>query len=290
MSSPASMAELPSRREFLRRIGSGLVVWVVLRGTARAQVNEAAHPARFIPRETDDFNAFLSIGRDGRVTCFTGKIEMGQGPVTSLPQMLAEELDVSVDSVDMVMGDTELCPFDAGDLGIHDDPGVRQGLARGRGGGKGRPARARVRGAKGARVPAHGARRRGQRRAGLLRGPSPTASSTGGRPIERRLAVKPGLKSPGEFRVIGKPLLRRDSRDKVTERHSTRATFSLPGMLYARVLRAPGARGRTASMVDTSGVGGIDGVVLVQQPDLVAVLHELPDVAEDALWQAPRRV
>ena len=64
-----------------------------------------------------DFNAFLRIGEDGRVTCFTGKIEMGQGPITSLPQMLAEELETPLDTVDIVMGDTDLCPWDMGTFG-----------------------------------------------------------------------------------------------------------------------------------------------------------------------------
>jgi CO/xanthine dehydrogenase Mo-binding subunit len=65
----------------------------------------------------DDFNAFLRIGEDGRVSCFTGKIEMGQGVITSPAMMLADELEVPLDSVDMVMGDTDLCPWDAGTWG-----------------------------------------------------------------------------------------------------------------------------------------------------------------------------
>lgn len=49
-----------------------------------------------------DFNAFLRIGVDNRATCFVGKIEMGQGPIASFAQMVAEELDVAYASVDMV--------------------------------------------------------------------------------------------------------------------------------------------------------------------------------------------
>jgi len=48
---------------------------------------------------------------------FTGKIEMGQGPITSLAQIMADELDVPYESVKMVMGDTDLCPWDDGTWG-----------------------------------------------------------------------------------------------------------------------------------------------------------------------------
>jgi hypothetical protein len=51
-----------------------------------------------------DFNALLRIGTDERVLCLTGKIEMGQGIITPLPQMLADELDVSYDAVDILYG------------------------------------------------------------------------------------------------------------------------------------------------------------------------------------------
>jgi CO/xanthine dehydrogenase Mo-binding subunit len=64
-----------------------------------------------------DVNAYLHIGADGRVTCLVGKVEMGQGAQTSLPQLAAEELDVPLSSIDIVMGDTDLCPYDAGTWG-----------------------------------------------------------------------------------------------------------------------------------------------------------------------------
>ena len=65
----------------------------------------------------EDFNAYLVIGEDGRVTVFSGKIEMGQGVLTSQAQMLAEELGVELASVDMVLGDTDRCPWDMGTFG-----------------------------------------------------------------------------------------------------------------------------------------------------------------------------
>ena len=76
------------RRDFLKMLGGGLIIFI------SPALSEAQYGYR--RQETSaDFNAFLRIGEDGRVTCFTGKIEMGQGIITSLAQMLAEELEVS---------------------------------------------------------------------------------------------------------------------------------------------------------------------------------------------------
>ena len=91
------------RREFLRLTGGGIfILFTVGDSLAFQQERQGRLPS--------DFNAFLRIGEDGRVSCLTGKIEMGQGVVTSLGQMLADELDVALESIDMVMGDTDICP------------------------------------------------------------------------------------------------------------------------------------------------------------------------------------
>ena len=105
-----------NRREFLKRFSGGIVIFIALSDVLFAQ-EEARRPRGGRPGLPSDFNAFLRIGEDGRVTCFTGKIEMGQGPVTSLPQMLAEDLETPLDSVDIIMGDTDLCPWDMGTFG-----------------------------------------------------------------------------------------------------------------------------------------------------------------------------
>ena len=96
-----------NRREFLKIAGGGIFIFFTVGELPLLAQNRL--PA--------DFNAFLRIGEDGRVACFTGKIEMGQGVVTSLAQMLADELDVALETVDMVMGDTDLCPWDMGTFG-----------------------------------------------------------------------------------------------------------------------------------------------------------------------------
>ena len=107
-----------TRRQFLKRLGvlgGGIVVCFTMGDPlALARAKREGFLSANIPT---DFNSFLIISAEGRVTCLTGKIEMGQGAITSLPQMLADELDVSYDDVEIVMGDTYFCPWDAGTFG-----------------------------------------------------------------------------------------------------------------------------------------------------------------------------
>ena len=103
---PSSM-EL-DRREFLKRMGGGLLITFSLKDYP------VLFGKGFLQDDEPDLNAYLRIGEDERIQLYTGKIEMGQGPITSLPQMLADELDVHYDNIDIIMGDTDICPWDAG--------------------------------------------------------------------------------------------------------------------------------------------------------------------------------
>src|ERR1019366_4134409 len=66
--------------------------------------------------------AWLHIGENGAVTVYTGKVEVGQNIRTSLSQCVAEELHVPVSKIQMVMGDTQLTPFDMGTFGSRTTP------------------------------------------------------------------------------------------------------------------------------------------------------------------------
>ena len=66
--------------------------------------------------------AWLHVDTDGAVTAFTGKVDVGQGNRTALSLLVAAELDVPVDSVRLVMGDTDLCPYDRGTFGSRSMP------------------------------------------------------------------------------------------------------------------------------------------------------------------------
>ncbi len=73
---------LLSRREFIQGLGSGIVIFFAVGEAPTAKGQSRGK------KERPDFNAYLRIGEDGRVTCFTGKVELGQGPITSLAQTL----------------------------------------------------------------------------------------------------------------------------------------------------------------------------------------------------------
>ncbi len=76
-----------TRRGYLALTGTGLFLSFCV-GPLEAFQEPARLPSR--PGYPADFNAYLRIGPEGRVTCFVGKVELGQGVMTSLPMLLAE--------------------------------------------------------------------------------------------------------------------------------------------------------------------------------------------------------
>jgi isoquinoline 1-oxidoreductase len=266
------------RRQFLKLVGGGIVVIFTIPDAQAAQ-EEGQRRRGQGEQLPEDFNAFLRIGPDGRVTGFSGKIEMGQGVITPLAQLLAEELDVSLDSVDMVMGDTDLCPWDMGTFGSMTTrvfgPHFRAAAAEAR-------AVLVELAAERLQVP----KEHLKTKAGVVyeeSGPKKVtyAELAQGRKILRHVKGAP-LKVPAEFTIIGKPILRKDSVEKVTGRAKYAGDIREPGMLHARILRPP-AHGAKLLNADTSGAREIEGVQVVQDGDLIAVLHEYPDLAERAL-------
>jgi nicotinate dehydrogenase subunit B len=265
------------RRDFFKLLGGGIFVWV----TTLDPTEMLAIP--FVQRRerTTDFNAFVLIGEDGKVRCFTGKIEMGQGIITSLAQQIADELDVTLDSVEMVMGDTRLCPYDRGTWGSLTTREFSHAL---------RAAGAEARGVllelaeERLGTPVSGL---GVKDGVIFETSDPGnrvtyASLAKGKRIERFLTVKPGVKSPAEFRYVGQSLLHSDGRLKVTGEALFTGDIKLPGMVYARVLRPPSHSSRLVS-VDYSAAQQMEGVEVVHEGDLVAVLHPLRDMVDAAI-------
>jgi nicotinate dehydrogenase subunit B len=260
------------RRQFLKLTGCGVFILFSVEdpfGAGQERGGQRGYP--------DDFNAYLKIGQDGRVTCYSGKMEMGQLNTTALAQMLAEELEVPFDSVDMVMGDTQLCPFDGGTNGSRSikyfGPAVRAA------GAEAREVLIQL-AAEQLKLPAASLRAEGG--FVVVQGNARTRVAYGaltrGRRIERRLDGKPALKKAADCRVIGAALSPRDGRDKVTGHAKFSGDIRLPGMLYGAVLRPP-VHGARMKNVDVSAVQKVEGARVFQDGDFVAVVHPRPDGA-----------
>ncbi len=72
---------------------------------------------------------WIHVGADGTVTAFAGKVDVGQDNGTAFAMLVAEELGVPLPAVRMVLGDTDLCPFDIGTFGSRSMPDTGQALA-----------------------------------------------------------------------------------------------------------------------------------------------------------------
>src|SRR6266852_2795604 len=94
-----------SRREFLKASGAIIVSAAGTAFIGEALAQTAAGKPPLVPTELDSWVAILP---DGRVTAFFGKMDMGQSLDIAIAQIVADELDVAVDTVDVVMGDTAL--------------------------------------------------------------------------------------------------------------------------------------------------------------------------------------
>jgi nicotinate dehydrogenase subunit B len=266
-----------SRRDFFKTAGSGIFILFTV-GESLFDPQERQRPQRTMPA---DFNAYLKIGEDGHVSCYTGKIEMGQGVVTSLGQMLADEMDIPVESVVMVMGDTDLCPWDMGTFGSMSTrffgPALRNA------GAEARLVLLEL-GSEYLKTPIDQLATEG----GFVFVKSRTqnkvsyAQLANGKKIERRPSGKATLKKPTEFKIINKSMTRRDAEEKVTGKAKYAADVQLPGMLYAKILRPP-AHGAKLIDADLNEAKKVEGVQVIKEGDFVAVLHKYPDVADLAL-------
>jgi nicotinate dehydrogenase subunit B len=263
------------RREFMRLMGGGVFVFFTVgdREELPAQQRAPGYPA--------DFNAYLRIGEDGKVTVYSGKIEMGQGVMTSLAQMAADELGVGLQSIDMVMGDTSLCPYDSGTYGSMSTrffgPALRGAAAE---------ARAVLIELASDRLKVPKDMLGVEDGAVFVASDKQTRITFGqlanGQKIARHLEGKAITKPVSQFTLMGKPVKRLDGEVKVTGKAAYAGDIRLPGMLYARILRPP-AHGARLKNVDTSAAARMPGITVINEGDLIAVLHKDPEASEKAL-------
>ncbi|RQQ06434.1 xanthine dehydrogenase family protein molybdopterin-binding subunit [Burkholderia stagnalis] len=229
-------------------------------------------------------NAFVQIDRNGQVTLVMPKVEMGQGVYTSLPMLIAEELEVPLSNVtlDHAPPNEKLFadPLLGGQL-TGGSTSIRYAWEPMRRAGA--TARTLLVGAAAKQWNVDPAACRAEN-GEVLHPPSGRRASYGQLadaaaklPVPKDVA----LKKPADFKLIGKPVKRLDSPEKVDGTAQFGLDVRLPGMLYAVIVNSPVFGGTIASIDDTAAkrIGGVRQVV--RADNAVAVVG-------DHTWAAKR--
>jgi nicotinate dehydrogenase subunit B len=250
------MYELTSTRRNFLKTTSGLIVTFTLAEGILPAVGQKTAPTKTVA--LDDVDAFLAIGADGRVTLYTGKVDLGTGIRTALAQIAAEELDVPFDQLTITQGDTALTP----------DQGPTWGSFTIQNGGM-QIRRAAATARKGLLELA--ANRLGVAAGalsidnGTIKGNGRSVSYAeliGGRTFSLKLDKDAPVKDPAAYAIVGKSVPRTDIPAKVTARFTYMQDFRVDGMLHGRVMR-PLAFGADLESIDASSVTKTPGVVKV---------------------------
>jgi nicotinate dehydrogenase subunit B len=227
---------------------------------------------------------WIAIGTDGTITAFSGKVEIGTGVRTALAQIVAEELDVPLERVHMVMGDTDLTPdegYTAGSMTITSSgTALRHAAAEAR--------RALLEMASeqldadldelsiqdGVITVAHDPKR------------SVTyAELMGGKLFNLPVTDQAPLKPPETYRIVGTSTPREDLPRKVTGGPSFIQDLKVSGMVHARLVRPPNPAAKLVAM-DESSVKDIPGLVkVVQRGNFIGVVAEREEQAIQAAKQ-----
>src|SRR6266571_4395426 len=271
------MSRAIHRREFLKvsiGAGGGLLLGFRLGGTGETLAMQNGSAASFAP------NAFGRIGTDERVTVIVNHSEMGQGVYTSLPMLLAEELDADWNKVGF-----ESAPVDAkynhpvfGMQMTGGSSSVWSGFEQFRQAGA--AARAMLVAAAAQQWNVEPSKCRTD--SGAVFDPS-NRKLTYGQLAEAAAKLTPPaqvpLKDPKTFKLIGKPAKRLDTSDKVNGKAVFGIDVKMPRMLIAVVARPPifGAKVRAFDDSRARSMAGIRRIVAV--PSGVAVIA-------DSFWQA----
>jgi CO/xanthine dehydrogenase Mo-binding subunit len=227
--------------------------------------------------------AWLAINADGTVTLMTGKVELGQGILTALSQICAEELDVALARIRVISGDTGVTPNEGVTAGSFSMPNagtavqyasaeVRQILVN---------MAAQALGAEPGALTVED---------GTVRAPGGRGTTywalSGGRAIMQEATAGVRPKDPARYRVVGAPVPRLDLPAKLTGRPAFVQDLRPDGMAHGRVVRPPRYRARLAA-VDGAAVEAMPGVLKVVRNGsflgVIATREEQAIAAADAL-------
>lgn len=264
------------RRKFLQLSGGGLLVAFVVHDLFSAENKTMLDQ----PEPASQVGAWLHIGEDGKVTVYTGKVEVGQNIRTSLSQLVAEELMVPLSSITMIMGDTDLVPFDSGTYGSLTTPRMGPQLRR---------AAATAREALLQLAAKEWNTTTGQLKAenGFILHPGNNkkigyGELTKGKPMQMQVPDEVKLIAAKDWKIAGRSVPRVNDRSFITGKHQYVSDMKLPGMLYGKILRPPSYKAKLLE-ANLSKAGNMPGVVVVKDGDFIGVAAPDSMTAEKAL-------
>ncbi len=277
------------RRDFLKLFGSGILICACAPKIG-AQESGRTRGGHELPK---DIAAWLRIAEDGQITVFTGKVEVGQNIRTSLAQQVAEELRVSIASISLTMGDTNLVPWDAGTFGSRTTPTMGPQL-------RSMAAAAREMLLNLAAKDWHVEPSTLVAAEGKIANPETKQSRsygelTHGQKLVKIIEVNPPLTPANQWKIAGTPVPKVDGSAFVSGKHQYPSDMSRPGMFYGKVLRPSGFKANLASL-DDQAAKKLAKVTVVRDGDFVGVAA--PDLwsAEQALtalkaqWKVPPQI
>lgn len=220
-------------------------------------------------------DTWLAIHADNTATLYLGFAELGQGATTSLLQVAAEELDLSMEQMQAAPLDTHLSPNQGGTYSSaaiqRGRPQVAAAAAHARAALLGRAAE-RL----GVAVEALLVERGVVRVQAEPRRRTTYGELVGGELFELRMQGTPALKPAGAYQLVGRPVPRRDLTSRVDGSHTFIQHLRLPGMLHARIVRPRGqpayGAGARAVAVEAASIAHIAGARILRQQDFIAVV------------------
>ena len=279
------------RRDFIKTFGLG-IVFIVPAARVIAQQRGQGESGRggFDNRLPTDIDAWIHIDEKGEVTAFTGKVEVGQNTRTSLVQAVADELHVPVASVHLVMGDTELTPFDMGTFGSRSTPTMAPQLRK-----AAAAAREVLIAMAAEQLKVEPADLRIVDARFLNHDKSKTltlAEVAKGRKLVKVIPDNIAITQPKDWTVAGTSVMKVDAKEVVTGKHRYTSDIRREGMLFGKVVR-PATFNATLVSSDTKAAEAMTGVKVVTDGNFIGVVAPDQQTATKAAnaiavdWKSP---
>jgi len=266
------------RRDFLKGFSLG-IVFVVPVTRALAQQQGEAGRGGFNQSLPNDVGAWIHLDEDGAITVFTGKVEVGQNTRTTLTQSVADELHVPISSVQLVMGDTDVVPFDMGTFGSRSTPTMAPQL---------RKAAAAARemliamAAEQMKVAPSDLKIIDARFVNHDKSKTLTLAEVAkGRKLVKVIPADIPITQPKDWTTAGTSVPKVDAKAFVNGAHQYTTDIQREGMLYGKVVR-PSAFNATLVSADAKAAEAMTGVRVVTEGNFIGVTASDQQVATRA--------